>query len=185
MLYRVFPLVPGAGVRDPGGPLHVPRIYQGSSRHDNPSRYGALYASREALSAVAEWLRRWRGQELRNRDLLRADGARMALVSLDDRGLDPLLSLDDPRILVARTLRPSEVATRDRRRTRPVALAIYEDGHPGFEWWSTLEGSWINVTLFEDRSVDRLEPAGDPEPLTADHPAMIEAADAVSVRLAA
>lgn len=65
-----------------------------------------------------------------------------------------------------------------------MALALYEDGLPGFEWWSTIEASWINVTLFEDRVIDKLTLVGEPEPLTLDHPAVRDAADAVGVLLA-
>jgi hypothetical protein len=75
------------------------------------------------------------------------------------------------------------VATHDREATQPIALALYEEGIDGFEWWSTIEASWINVTLFEDRVVERLSLAGDPEPLRLDHPAVREAAEAVGVLL--
>jgi hypothetical protein len=103
---------------------------------------------------------------------------------VDDTHLGDLLDLDDPRNLVQRSLRPSGVATTDREMTQPMAVAIYEEGVPGFEWWSTIEASWINVTLFEDRVVDRFTLAGEPELLTLDHPAVREAAEAVGVVLA-
>ncbi|MGH2696957.1 MAG: hypothetical protein ACRDIW_08200, partial [Actinomycetota bacterium] len=59
----------------------------------------------------------------------------------------------------------------------------YEEGVAGFEWWSTIEASWINVTLFDDRVAGRLTVVGEPEPLTLDHPAVREAAEAVGVLL--
>ena len=51
------------------------------------------------------------------------------------------------------------------------------DAHPeavGLRWWSSLESSWINVTLF-DRATRALL-AGLPERLSLDHPAVTEAA---------
>jgi hypothetical protein len=132
---------------------------------------------------VAELLMVFRTQPLLAQ-YLAAEGFPYALASIDDSAVDGLLDLDDPRSLVGRSLRPSSVATRNRKLTRPMARAIYEEGVPGFEWWSTIEASWINVTLFEDRVVDRLTLAAEPEPLTLDHPAVREAAEAVGVLLA-
>lgn len=183
MLYRLFPYRPEAGPRDEGGPLYVPRVYQGAGRHDNPDRYGAMYASREPVSVVAELLWRFRDRPV-TEVFLRWEGLPYALARLDDSALPGLLDLDDPRNLAARGLRPSGVATRDRERTQPLAVALYDEGLPGFEWWSTLEASWINVTLFADRAVGRLRPAAVPEPLSLDHPAVREAAELSGVRLA-
>jgi RES domain len=112
------------------------------------------------------------------------ENGRLSLATIDETELEELLDLDDPRNLVARQLRPSGVATRDRELTQPLALSIYQEGTQGFEWWSAIEASWINVTLFEDRAVDRLAVAGEPEPLTIDHPVVREAAEAVGVLLA-
>jgi hypothetical protein len=183
VLFRAFPWLPGARPTDPGGPLFVPRLDQGAGRHDNADAYGALYVSRSRVSPVAEQLREYVGRPVEPTRFLR-EGSPLALASIEESGLDGLLDLDDPRNLVARDLRPSRVATRDRDSTRPMALAIFEEGVDGFEWWSTIEASWINVTLFEDRVVDRLSLAAEPEPLTLDHPAVREAAEAVGVLLA-
>jgi hypothetical protein len=182
VLFRVFPSISGAGPSDPGGPLHVPLFDQGGGRHDNPDRYGTLYLSRVAASPVAEKLRDYRGRPVLDRDLV-DEGSRLALAAIDERGLDELLDLDDPGNLVARGLRPSTVATRNRKPTRRMALRLYEEGVPGFEWWSTIEASWINVTLFEDRVAGRLRVLGQPEALTLDHPAVREAAAAAGVLL--
>src|SRR5215218_2461049 len=182
MLYRLFPSLPGAGVAEPGGPLFVPRLDQGRGRHDNADAYGALYLSRAPESTVAELLRQFAGRTVRPRSLLQ-EGWPMALAALDDSALDGLLYLDDPRNLVARRLRPSTVATRDRERTQPLALSIHSDGAPGFEWWSTIEAAWINVTLFAERASNRLRLAEQPEPITVDHPTVRAAAEAVGVLL--
>lgn len=183
MLYRVFPLLPGAGLSEDGGPLFVPRGLQGSSRHDNPGSYGALYASRWAESAVAERIQPFRGRELTAAHLRRADGRPYALASIDDARLDGVIDLDDPRELARRRLRPSGVATRNRTVTQPVALAIFEEGPLGFAWWSTLEAEWINVTLFAERAIPQLHVAGSPEVLSLDHPVVLAAAQAVGVKV--
>ena len=182
MFYRVFPAVPGVGTAESGGPLHVPRFDQGGGRHDNPDHYGALYASRLPVAPVAERIKDLRARALTERPLSR-EGARLSLVAIDDSLLEPLVDLDDPRTLLERSLRPSAVATSIRDVTQPIALSVYRDGMAGLEWWSTIEASWINVTLFDDRVTGRLRVIGDPEPLTLDHPAVREAAEAVGVLL--
>ncbi len=182
MLYRVFPAVPGAAATEPGGPLHVPRFDQGRGRHDNPDVYGALYTSRLPVAPVAERIQDLRARRISDRHLSR-EGARLTLVAMDESAVEPLVDLDDPRTLVERSLRPSTVATAEREVTQPIALSLYRDGMAGLEWWSTIEASWINVTLFEDRAAGRLALAGEPEPLTLDHPAVREAAEAVGVLL--
>lgn len=155
---------------------------QGAGRHDNPDAYGALYLSRVPASPVAERLRAFLGRTVTKVDFLR-EGPPLSLAVIDDGGLRGLLDLDDPRTLSERTLRPSSVATRAREITQPMALALYGEGVEGFEWWSTIEASWINVTLFDDRAAGRLTVVGEPEPLTLDHPAVREAAEAVGVLL--
>jgi hypothetical protein len=182
VLFRVFPSIPGVRPNDPGGPLHVPLFDQGGGRHDNPDHYGVLYLSRVPASPVAEKLRDYRGRGLADTDLF-DEGSRLALARIDEGALTELLDLDDPANLVARGLRPSGVATRHRRPTRRMALGLYDEGVAGFEWWSAIEASWINVTLFDDRVAGRLEVVGDPELLTLDHPAVSEAAEAVGVLL--
>jgi hypothetical protein len=183
MLYRVFPLLPGAGPSEDGGPLFVPRSLQGSSRHDNPGSYGALYVSRWAESAVAERIQPFRGRELTAAHLRRADGRPYALASIDDGGIDGVVDLDDPKELAKRALRPSNVATRDRTLTQPVALTIFEEGSYGFAWWSTLEATWINVTLFAERAVPELRVGAAPELLSLDHPVVTAAARLVGVKI--
>lgn len=183
MLYRVFPHVPGRESLEEGGPLFVPRERQGTGRHDNPDHYGALYVSRSAESAVAERIQAFRGQTIGDDDLARRDGSRYALVSLDDTSLSGEVDLDDPSELVRRALRPSGVATRRREITRRMALSVYEEGVPGFAWWSTLEAAWANVTLFAERVSGRLSIQDDPLPLSVDHPAVRAAADLLGIRL--
>ncbi len=139
--------------------MWVAREHQGEGRHDAPDRYGALYLSESPVSAVAEQLARFRGRQFRPEMLIRR-GHPLALVRYEVAdGLD-LIDLDDPAVLVRETLRPSQIATRHRRVTRTTAATLFME-HPaaaGLRWWSTLEASWINVTLFAERAVDEVRP---------------------------
>jgi hypothetical protein len=183
VLYRTFPFDPKAAPTEDGGALFVSRALQGTSRHDNPDLYGALYLTRRAESAVAERIQVYRGRTLTQAHLRRADGRAYSLVAIDDSALDRMPDLDDPAELVARSLRPSGVATRDRAVTQAIALSIFEDGSEGFGWWSTLEASWPNVTLFSERATPKLSLAADPEILSVDHPVVRAAADRLGMTL--
>ena len=184
MLYRVFPLHPDARPDEAGGPLYVPRDGQGAGRHDHPDRYGALYLSRVPESAVAERIQRFRGQTLSDEVFHLVGGAHYALATFDDLALTRLVDLDDPMELASRQLRPSMVATRDRTVTQRVALRIFEEGMLGLSWWSTLEATWPNVTLFAERASPLLTPVGTPEPLSVQHPVVRTAAQGIGVLLA-
>lgn len=179
MIYRVFPFVAGTSEREAGGALFVARAAQGAGRHDNPEAYGALYTARTPMSAVAERIQVFRGQRLSDADLLRAEGRRLALGSIDDSGIETV-DLDDPRALQKRKLRPSLVATRERASTQDIALDIFAEGVSGFAWWSILEASWINVTLFAERATGLLL-TEDPQPLELNQPVVRAAAEALGV----
>jgi hypothetical protein len=176
ILWRVLPWEPSVGPTDRGGPLYIPRGFQGRGRHDNPNRYGCLYATVEAASGVAEILAQFRGESIVD-GMLQIDGTRLAAAPLELPDDSELIDLDEPRVLHRERLRPSGVATRDRTATQACAERLF-DAHPealGLRWWSTLESSWINVTLF-DRATRALSP-GPPERLSLDHPAVTEAAE--------
>jgi hypothetical protein len=183
VLYRLFPWDPAADAAASGGALFNPRAQQGSGRHDNPHLYGALYVARVEVSAVAEWLVAFRGQSLAADDFVRTDGRRWGLVGLDDSGLPDIVDLDDPSELAARGLRPSRVATRVRSTTQEVAGTLFAEGIPGFGWWSTLEASWPNVTLFAERALPALRVADGPREIAIDHPIVRAAAAAIGVTL--
>ena len=178
MLYRVFGWLPESTPE----PLRVPRDRQGGGRHDHPDRYTALYLAREAVGAIAEAIQVFRGQELTAEALVRPDGARRALAAIDDAELPPLVDLDDPAVLVGRRLRPSGVATALRRVTQRIAADVFDGGAVGLSWWSTLEASWTNVTLFAERIPDP-PPVVEVDLLALDHPALVEAAERLGIRL--
>lgn len=183
MLYRFFPWDPAAVASSLGGALFNPRAQQGKGRHDNPDLYGALYVARVEVSAVAEWLAGFRGQTLGSDDFARTDGRRWALVGLGDAALGGIVDLDDPEELAARRIRPSRVATRTRATTQEVASGLFAEGVPGFGWWSTLEASWPNMTLFAERVLDALSVADGPREIGVDDPVVRAAAAAIGVTL--
>jgi RES domain len=159
-LWRVLPWDPQARPEAPGGALWFPRPFQGTGRHDDPARYGCLYVCESPVSAIAEALAPFRGTGELNAELLVRMGRPLALAELElaaERSALTLVDLDDPATLTAEALRPSQVATGRRAATQAYAARLF-DAHPeaaGLRWWSTLEASWINVTLF-DRAAPRL-----------------------------
>jgi hypothetical protein len=160
ILWRVLPWDPSARPGAPGGALWFPRPFQGTARHDNPARYGCLYATEAAVSAIAEALAPFRGTGDLQPEMLTRLGRPLALARLELRG-GALLDLDDPAVLVGAELRPSLVATNRRAVTQADAARLF-DAHPdaaGLRWWSTLEASWINATLF-DRAAHALRTRG-------------------------
>lgn len=171
----------GAG---PGGPLHVARARQGAGRHDAPARYGAWYCSRIAAAAVAESLQAFRGQTVADADFARPGGVRKALVALEADDRLAVTDLDDAAALVKRRLRPSQVATSRRDVTQRIAVSLFDEGAAGLGWWSVLNAEWGHVTLFHERALARVVPAGPPEPLSTTHPVVREAAAHLGVRCA-
>lgn len=174
-LWRVAPLDPDAKPRDPGGALWFPRPFQGAGRHDNPELYGCMYVTEEPVAAVAEALAPFRGAGDLTSAMLERAGRRLMLAPIDAPDDAVLIDLDEPRVLRAERLRPSVVATRRRSTTQKHAARLFErhEDAAGVRWWSTLESSWINVTLF-DRA--RRLRAGTAELLTPEHSAVAEAA---------
>jgi hypothetical protein len=151
ILWRVLPWDPAARPAAPGGALWFPRPFQGTGRHDSPARYGCLYVCESPVSAIAEALAPFRGTGDLRPDLLQRMGGPLALAELELTAGSALVDLDDPTVLAAHELRPSEVATSRRAATQAYAARLFE-AHAdaaGLRWWSTLESSWINVTLFD------------------------------------
>jgi hypothetical protein len=184
ILWRLLPLAPEVAPSGRGGALWFPRELQGSGRHDNPDRYGCLYLSESPLSAVAEALAQFRGAGMLSRGMLIRANLPLALVQIaceDDKGI---VDLDDPEVLTRTRLRPSRVATRVRAVTQAYAARIF-DAHPtavGLRWWSTLEASLTNLTLY-DRAASMLRLIN-VEPLTLAHPATRDAADLLGLTIA-
>ena len=185
MLYRVYRALDGAAATARGGPLYVPRDRQGAGRHDSPGRYGAYYAARSEVAAVAETIQAFRGRDLGPDDLELADGSHLALATLDESGPGAVVDLDDPATLVSEGWRPSGVASRDRMVTQAMAVRAFEAGALGLSWWSTLDAAWTNLTLFAERTLETgaVVVAGRPEALSLRHPAVVAAADRLAIPL--
>jgi hypothetical protein len=137
--------------------LWYPREQQGDGRHDNPDLYGCLYLAERAEGAVCEALAPFRGSGLLQESMLHRSGRPLYLgainLSADDRAID----LDDSRILTEEGLRPSLVATRERSVTQVYASRLFRahEDAVALRWWSTIEASLINLTLF-DRAENQL-----------------------------
>jgi hypothetical protein len=184
IVYRCFPWDAGAEATSPGGALWFPRELQGDGRHDAPKRYGCLYASENAVSAVVEEVGCFVGTELARTELRRG-GRPLALAKLALADTVSLVDLDEPLVLAAARLRPSLVATNERRRTQGAAVALYEryESAAGLRWWSAFESRWANVTLF-DRALAALS-VEELRPLRLEDEIVGEAARFLGLRIAA
>jgi hypothetical protein len=184
ILFRCFAWDAGAEPAEPGGPMWFPRVLQGEGRHDAPELYGCLYVSESPASAVVEELAPLAGSRFAESDLMR-NGLPLALATLDLPDEARLADLDDPFTLAMEELRPSEVATRERRKTQSAASLIYRRhvSTVGIRWWSTFDPGWANVTLF-DRARDALDVA-DVRRLRIDDDVVGEAVRFLGLRTAA
>jgi hypothetical protein len=183
-LWRALPLNERVADAEPGGPLWFPREQQGAGRHDNPELYGCLYVSEEPVSAIAEQLAPFRGAGALLPSMLVRFDLPLALASLEVPDKAVVVDLDDPVALKAEGLRPSQVATRQRSVTQLQAAEIHTS-HPdalAIRWWSILEASWINWTLF-DRSAWKLELVESTK-LRIDDSVVLEAAELLGLSLA-
>ncbi len=166
-----------------GGPLFVHRARQGAGRHDVPDLSGAWYLSQSPVAAVAEALQYPRGHTITADDFTRVGGLRKALAVVDLADDARLIDLDDPRELDRREWRPSRVATLQRPTTQAVARAMFDTGAVGFCWWSVLEASWINATLFHERALPFVSLAGRPRQLSPSLEEVRQAADHLGIQL--
>lgn len=176
-LYRCYPRIPGARKGRPGHWSYVPSP-QLHGRWDNADLYESWYFSRSAVGAVAESFynkQRWIPEVF----LTPAGDARaLAVFELDD-GL-PLLDLDDATVLSDLAVRPSQVVVQDLSTTQELARRIFArsgSSHAGISWWSSQLPSEDSVLLW---GVDGQPPQGlrlvGIEPLSVEHPAVIDAA---------
>ncbi|HET6764112.1 MAG TPA: RES family NAD+ phosphorylase [Longimicrobiaceae bacterium] len=182
-LWRVFPWDPAAPSGAPFSAQYVvPAARQVHGRFDLGTS-PVLYLAESPEHAVAEMLRPFTGRMLKANHL-RGAGHPLALVSVTIAAAlnESVADLTDPRVLLARGIRPDVLASRDRMRTQAISRALHDAGLAGFRWWSALHGDWHAVLLFADRlATDGLRYGG-PEVLTADHPAVAAAARALNMR---
>lgn len=104
-----------------------------------------------------------------------------ALAWYDVDNATRIADLDDPRELIARALRPSGVITRDYSRTQAWALAIYHSNVvAGVRWWSYHDARWGSLGLWDLHGITD----SGADPLDMEHPALSEAAEVLSIRVA-
>ncbi len=178
-LYRVFPFLPKAGAREPGGGLFIPG--RGGGRLDNPELYSVLYLSNSAAGAIAEAFGRfpeWTPALLEGSPSLPGSFRAIGKYQLSDRV--SVCDLDDPAQLVRLNLRPSEIVVRDYTHTRVWARRIFDQGKwNGTQWWSYYDSRWTSVGLWDIRKLS----LADVEVLSVDHAALIEASRTIVRRI--
>jgi hypothetical protein len=131
---------------------------------------------------VAESLAPYRGSGTFSPSMLTRAGLPLSISELELPDRLDVVDLDDPAVLTAEQLRPSAVATRQRRVTQLVARQLFERHAEAvaLRWWSTLEASWPNATVF-DRASGSLT-VRRTDQLTPDHPLVLEAAAFLALR---
>jgi RES domain-containing protein len=151
ILWRVLPWRVEAGPAEAGGALWFPRELQGAGCHDNPDLYGCLYAGESPVSPVAEVLAPFRGAGSLREGMLVRSGVPLALAELSLSAGGHILDLDDPQVLLDAGLRPSRVATGERALTQADAARLFDRSSDllGLRWWSTIEASLANLTVFD------------------------------------
>lgn len=148
---------------------------QGGGRVDVPGRT-VLYLSSAPAGAVAEVfapLASWLPQMFVSPTQPRA---RRSLARYELAESAEVLDLDDAAALGSLGLRPSEVVSSDRTVTQRWAGAIAGQRRwEGVRWWSYYDPRWYSYGLWDRR---HLTVTG-VEPLSLDHPAVVEAATAL------
>lgn len=179
LLYRVFPYLATAALDEPGGPVHIPP--QGGGRIDNPGIYSILYSSDAPAGAIAEAFGRfaeWNGAILEGSPSLPGSARAIARFHLPDDAL--VCNLDDPSLLQALGLRPSDVVSRDYTRCRAWARRIHEQGRWfGVRWWSYYDSQWASFGLWNFSRL-RLEEV---HVLRLDEPAFLDASRTIARRI--
>jgi hypothetical protein len=180
LIYRVFPWLTTARRGEPGHPLYV-HPDQGAGRWDNPDLYAAFYCAAEAEAAVGEsfaHIATWSAAMLTFPLIPGAERA-LGIYHFDEES-HPLLDLDDPRALLDRGLRPTDVVIRNRPATQRVAREVYEEGDwAGISWWSLHRPQWTLFALFGESDVEEREVVD-----LRHHPATLEAARRLAKALA-
>ena len=172
LLYRIFPHLGTAAEGEPGHALHTPPI-QGAARWDNPSLYLCRYLATSPVAAIGEAfgnLERWSMAMLSSPSLPSAQ--RCLGTYCFDEEANPLLDLDDARMLLDRSIRPTHIVIRNLPRTQGIAAGIYNEGRwAGIQWWSYHRPQWTLVALWgaENLTVERIE-------AIPGHPALTDAA---------
>jgi RES domain-containing protein len=161
LIYRVFPYLPGASSRTPGHPLYV-HADQGRGRWDNADLYRTLYVATSPSGAIGETFAHLSTWSRRMLPFPAIAGAHRALgvYSIDEES-HPILDFDDPRELLDRGLRPTDIVVRNRPRTQQMAReAFVERRWSGVSWWSMHRPQWTLLALWTHDTVvvEEVEP---------------------------
>jgi len=180
-LFRIFPFLPDAPAKAPGGAIYVPS--QGGGRLDNPDVYSVFYASDAAAGALAEAFGRfpeWTPAILEGSPSLPRSRRAIARYRLDAKAA--VCDLDDPARLLELGLRPSNVVSRDYTRTREWARGVHGQGQwAGIRWWSYYDSRWSTFGLWDTGALSLVEV----RPLTLDDAALLEAGRTICRRVSA
>jgi len=182
-VYRIFIHSPSAAPTEPGGVLFVPP-HQDLTRIGNPKRYQTLYVGDSQAGVCAEvfnvgkYRLRWSSEMLRGRPDMPDSFHAIAEYEIDGSAL--ICNLDDPKQLVAQSLRPSQIVTRDYLQSQAWALALFDTKRwCGASWWSYHDPRWVSMGLW---SLDAIR-SKRLERLTILHPALAEAASVLKIDL--
>lgn len=180
LLYRTFPFRPEAGEGESGHPMYVHRP-QGRSRLDNPHLYDAAYFGYTKEVAIGESfadLSEWSEQMF----TMPGVGERVLGTYRIDDDL-PLLDLDDANALAARSLRPTQVVSRNRSATKAWAKSIFNEQDPdgsrtwaGVRWWSYHRPQWTVIAIWTPMGESVPYSFVEADELTTSHPAVEDAA---------
>ena len=184
LFWRVFPWDPDVKEGRLFSPSFVPPT-TGRGRFDLPmSCSPVLYVAESPEHAIAEAIQPWRNRPLRQPHLVRA-GRPLALVAVQiaPEMASALADLCQSDVLDRFGLSADRVVSRHRRRTRAIAASVWDNGHPGLRWWSSFWGDWHGIVLFTARMKESVHFAT-PEVLSAENPALQEAAAALGMPVA-
>jgi RES domain len=181
LLYRVFPYLPTASPGEPGHPLYEHRPQRGG-RIDHPD-YFVWYLSPHAAAAIGETfgnLGVWDGSMF---PFPLIAGSRRALGTYRLPDDLRLLDLDDPAALVERSLRPTQIVTRNLAVTQAWGHRLWDERDPhdasqhrwqAVKWWSYHRPVWSVMASWERPELQQVED------LDLNHPAVRDAAAALS-----
>ncbi len=136
----------------PGSPVYIPRDKQGRGRHDIPQIDGMFYCSFSSHSAIAEQLYDFMNIKINDSIFNLSNGWTQALAEIEIKGTIKLADLNDSKLLVKYDIKPSEVVTSDIERTQQLAEFFHRKKYDGIKWFSSIESSWTNVSLFASRT---------------------------------
>lgn len=157
-------------------------MVQGSGRFDVSG--GCLYLAETGDHALAEKIQRYRGRSLAAQHLTEfGHPLALAEVALASRVKARIADLCDPGVLQRHRIRPDRTAARDVRTTRMIARSLLEAGASGLRWWSAFFGEWHTVVLFADRFSREDLALGPPTAIELESPALVQAAEAIGVRI--